>query len=370
VAALACVAYATTASAALIVNIGSLGISSVGQSINDTGAVVGNSSVAGNNHGFLRPPGLPMQDLGTLGGLASDAMDINLSGAIVGSSQNADFDTHAFLRPAAGGPLQDLGTLGGTFSSAAAINSSGAIVGMSQDSGGVNRAFLRPAAGGPLQDLGTLPGATTASATDINNAGAIVGQSNRAFLIPASGGPMQDLGTLGGTSSSAEAINNFDVIVGNSTTASGQFHAFVSAAGGGPLQDLGTLGGLFSSAGDINDQGYVVGRAALPSNALRAALWRPDGSVVNLDAWLDSQDPVQGSYWSLTQAFSINTSGLITGRGTYNDGAGGMSDGTRAFVLDVSALVPEPAGVALFLPLLALARRERRSPQVSRPQKS
>ena len=36
---------------------------------------------------------------------------------------------------------------------------------------------------------------------------------------------------------------------------------------------------------------------------------------------------------------ALTDTGLITGQGDYNDGHGGLSDGTRAFLLDASALV-------------------------------
>ena len=52
----------------------------------------------------------------------------------------------------------------------------------------------------------------------------------------------------------------------------------------------------------------------------------------------------------------------------YNDGPGGLSDGTRAFLLDASALVPEPGSLALLglaAPVL-LRRRPRRTKKSGR----
>jgi probable HAF family extracellular repeat protein len=74
-----------------------------------------------------------------------------------------------------------------------------------------------------MQDLGTLPGGTTSSASDINDAGQVVGSAGnpagvtRAILY--SNGAMQDLNTLlpagsGWILREASAINNAGEIVG------------------------------------------------------------------------------------------------------------------------------------------------------------
>jgi hypothetical protein len=107
---------------------------------------------------------------------------------------------------------------------------------------------------------------------------------------------------------------------------------------------------------DVNDAGYIVGS----NGGIHALLWNPadySAAPTDLDAWLDSVDPVDGAHWTLTHARAINNNGLVVGYGVY-DGA------MRSFVLDVSALVPEPASLAF--PLLTAAaafgapRRRRR----------
>jgi hypothetical protein len=80
--------------------------------------------------------------------------------------------------------------------------------------------------------------------------------------------------------------------------------------------------------------------------------------MIDLDAWLDANDPVEGAKWTLTAARGITDTGLITGYGDYNDG---VTSATRAFVLDASALVPEPGSLSLLgLGTMALPGRRGR----------
>ena len=138
-----------------------------------------------------------MTDLGTLGGRGSQAVAINERGQIVGESETASGETHAFLWQH--GTMTDLGTLGGSFSSAVAINEHGQVVG----------------------------GSSTTTLDEFH-----------AFLWQH--GTMTDLGTLGGSFSSAFAINERGQVVGQSTTTSGEFHAFLWQHG--TMTDLGNAG--------------------------------------------------------------------------------------------------------------------------------
>lgn len=64
----------------------------------------------------------------------SEALAVNPSGQIVGSSQTADGTFHAFSWTHEGG-MVDLGTLGGTSSRAVAVLPSGDVVGQSYTAG-------------------------------------------------------------------------------------------------------------------------------------------------------------------------------------------------------------------------------------------
>ena len=119
------------------------------------------------------------------------------------------------------------------------------------------------------------------------------------------------------------------------------------------MYDLGTLSGTVSYPYAINASGQVAGYAStIGSGFYHAFLYigtpGVDGHMIDLDAWLKANNPTEGAKWTLTEAHGLTDTGLITGVGTYNDGPGGLSDGTRAFLLDASALVvPEPASLVL-----------------------
>jgi hypothetical protein len=106
----------------------------------------------------------------------------------------------------------------------------------------------------------------------------------------------------------------------------------------GTMMDLGTLTGYDTFADAINNLGDVAGYGLVPSRRLytrHAFLYTgvPDvnGAMIDLDAWLKVNDPLDGANWTLTEATGINDAGLITGYGQYNDG---VTTGTRAFLLD------------------------------------
>jgi len=240
------------------------------------------------------------------------------------------------------------------------------------------------AAPGDIYNLGTLGSGYTSSAGQAINASAqVAGYSTTASNVsravrysgtPGSGGAMADLGTLGGNTSEGHAINDAGQVAGYSQlTGSAARHAFRytgTPGSGGAMVDLGTLGGAESYAFGINDAGFVVGHAQRSAGAgggFAATLWQIDAAntAVDLDVWLDANNPTLGAFWTLGGSpADINNNGLISGTGTYNDGPGGLTDGTRAYILDASSLVPEPSGLALIAIGLALLRRRQRRQQL------
>ena len=137
-------------------------------------------------------------DLGTLGGLYSEANGIDSSGKVVGEAYPTGSTSYHAFRTMADtkiNPLtDDLGTLGGTQSYADGINSTGQVVGYAYTTGNAEHAFR------------TAPNAAINSLTD-------------------------DLGTLGGTWSCADGINSSGQVVGYAgITGDASTHAFRTAA--------------------------------------------------------------------------------------------------------------------------------------------
>jgi probable HAF family extracellular repeat protein len=265
-----------------------------------------------------------VRSLGTLGGIASWATDVNKHADVVGVACCPGSLRRSFLWRRGHG-MTDLGSLGGDFTTATGINDRREVVGWGETVLGSFsfQAWLWSRAGG-MVDLGTL-GGLQASAYAINNRGEVVGSSESsegelpAFLWRPGRG-MQSLGTLGGAIPVAEAfdINDDSQVVGYSFTAEDNVHAFLWTPAGG-MEDLGTLGGAFSVASGISETGEVVGTTeAFAVNMDRTVVgwssvdatgvprpffWTPDEGMQAL--------PVLGGTFGA--AYSVNEFGHIVG---------------------------------------------------------
>ena len=195
----------------------STGDYSVAFSNNDSGQVVGAYNGEKGVRAFVWTSARGLADLGTLPNETSSiAYDINAAGQIVGVS-----GTHAVLW--SHGRVQDLGTLGGRASEAHSINSAGQVAGFADTAQG-RHAFLW--SDNAMKDLGTLPGDSASHANSVNDLGAVAGTSEgsggtRPFLWTAETGMQPLAGLAGGDYSEAFAINNQGQIVGQSNTALG-----------------------------------------------------------------------------------------------------------------------------------------------------
>lgn len=176
----------------------------------------------------------------------------------------------------------------------------------------VRTAFYRDAAGN-FTYLGTL-GGPTSTAYALNNAGVVVGEATnadgqaRAFVWTKAQG-LQSLGTLGGAHSRARSVNNKDIVVGQANDPQNFSHAMKWTATGG-MESLGhLLGGWFSEALRINDNNQVVGAANVGSGSLHAFI-SAGGEMVDLNSIVRFASP-----WRLAAATAINNPGRIVGYG-------------------------------------------------------
>jgi probable HAF family extracellular repeat protein len=249
-----------------------------------------------------------MVDLGLLPGADpeaawSDAVAINDAGQIVGWAHTAvsPFPRHAVLWSASY-VIQDLGTLGGPTSTAVDINNAGQVIGMSDVPGGASHGFIWTAGGG-MQDLTTLLGYPATDVAAINDAGQIAGTyvapggETHAFLYTPGTG-LRDLGTLGGNESSATGLNAQGAVVGSSKTAGGVTHAFLWTPTDG-MEDITAVTG-FNGVRKLNDDLQTLVTGEFAPNA-----WLTRPYIVNLT--VTSSWPFSGFANPINDAPAFNT---------------------------------------------------------------
>jgi len=268
--------HATLWNGAVATDLGTLSghTNSIAFGINDAGSIVGRSI---GSSGFVATlwSGGAITDLGL--GNNSTANAINSSGQVAatrlgpgggqtvtwsGGSVVERFQT-SFLRPG--------------------INDAGQVVGES-----ANRAVL--SSGGTVTALAAVPGSVFSYAMAINNVGQVVGDSvfcgacnDRATLWQ--DGIAIDLGTLGGSDSVASDINDAGQIVGNSKNASGDYRAVLWNTAG-TIVDLNSFldaatveaGWVLYEANAINRDGWIVGGAINTINMTSSAFLLTPGA--------------------------------------------------------------------------------------------
>jgi probable HAF family extracellular repeat protein len=143
--------------------------------VNDAGTVVGDGQLSnGEFRALIWSPSGAVTQLGTFGGVSSQATAVANSGEVVGFASLADGYQNAFAW--SGSALLDLGTLG-LSSYAYGVNDSGEVVGYSYLADGAQQAFLYD--GGTMLNLNSLIPANSGwdllAAYGINDSGQITG---------------------------------------------------------------------------------------------------------------------------------------------------------------------------------------------------
>jgi probable HAF family extracellular repeat protein len=168
--------------------------------------------------------------------------------------------------------MTDLGTLGGISSEAFAVNNLGAIVGKSAIPGGFDHACAW--AGGRMTDLGVLPGDLNSEAVAVNSRGQVlvrsVGSDVHAFVW-ASGVRTQVHGS--GVLFDPAGLNDAGTVCGTGLSSTGSYAFRWSSFGGGGAVDLGGVGGMQGTGLSITPNGVVLGNATTAGNVTRPTFW-------------------------------------------------------------------------------------------------
>jgi probable HAF family extracellular repeat protein len=291
--------------------------------IDSAGRVVGESyDVATNTRqAFLFESGT-MTSLGTLpGGRDSRAFAINDWQEIVGESDESNGYQSWKYGFYFNGSMSSLSTVVMRQARGRDINSSGMIAG---------RAVVDPWAaqtatvwsGGANWSLGSMTPGGSSEAYALNDSGTVVGEAltfdgfafwSHAFVHDGSG--MLGLGTLGGASAYSRAtdINEAGVVVGQ-TEGPGRVWTHAFRWKDGAMTDIGALvstGDSFAEA--INDSGLIVGASTHGTGGgagVNAVLWEKGGIHQLHERIVNS-----GHGWVLVSAQDINNNGAIVGYG-------------------------------------------------------
>ncbi len=224
--------------------------------------------------------------------------------------------------------------LGGPFSAPYAVNAFGTVVGYSLTAQYQGHAFLWKSGGatGGAKTIDLFPDADFSIATDINNAGIVVGLfqnilGNSVAFVRADDGVVVALPTLGGAHASASAINVGGNVVGSARTSGGNTHACVwrraTEGGAWAVHDLAAppsapvFYNTTSEAYDINDRDEIIGAVAVGAS-MHPFIWTSSTGMFELQNLIipDPKNPsLSLASVRLIRVTSINNHGEIVGWG-------------------------------------------------------
>lgn len=172
--------------------------------------------------------------------------------------------------------------------------------------------------GGQRVDLRPPPGAAHSWATDVNNAGVIVGRAlsdgaagaSACFFDRATGAATPIL-LAGATARSASAVSDTGLVAGVAIRADGTTVPFVFDQRSGAERYVADLPGPAVPLA-VNDDGAVVGIYTLPGGVTRPFLSLPGAPAIDLNTLLPA-----GSAWQLRTAVDVNRGGVIVGDGVH-----------------------------------------------------
>lgn len=303
--------------------------------MNNGGDVVGTCVDISGSRAFVWRQDGGLQLLPNLpsGPNSSSARGINDSGIIVGDAlpPNSFGNGHAVRWSASS--VEDLGA-SVLRSSASAVNQSGLVVGeyYPTSSGPVLGFFAQP--GGSLSALPLPPGFNSGVAWGVNNQGRIVGfvqnvDGSIARAVMWSGGSVVLLAP--NVYSYARSINDLGRVAVTTSSGCGLYKD-------GTLTDLGSLpGGNCAEAAAINNADLIVGESIVGGGP-RAFIWDSIRGMRDLNVLI----PDNG-VWNLLQPRAINDQGLIVGNGLLNGAS-------RVFRLEPAATITlstSPPGLAM-----------------------
>jgi hypothetical protein len=368
------------------------GLTSYAQSINFDGLVVGYSTTSASvDLPTLWRPGTggvySAESLPLPAGMASGAANaISSTGIIAGYAQPSNGATAAAVlwTPTGPGGAYVATTLtapaGMNYNAAYAVNAAGVATGFGGSSTGGSVAMAwTPAGAVPLPPVASTAAGFELLAGGINDAGDVAGYGMGPALPLTSfvwrpdgtGGYVRKT-VIAATDAAVTAINRYGT--GAGVYADDQPLVMSFYEGDYYATSLPVPYGSSDGASDaVNNFDGIVGYAKDPSSTVsgpEAAFWIPTDSFwdyVNLDGWLNLQNRTLGRQWRLTEATGINDAWLVVGNATFSQAGNADVTGLpRGFVLDISAMVPEPSLVVLLVAaapfiLTSRARRARRA---------